>query len=368
MDSLTHIALGAVIGTAVLGRKAGPRAALWGAVCGTLPDLDVLIPHGDPVRDFTFHRAESHSLFWLTVAAPAVAWVIARVSRSVGAGFREWLLLAWLALVTHPLLDAFTVYGTQLLLPLSDYPVGVGSVFIIDPLYTVPLIVGVIAALRLRSHDPTRAQRWNTAGLALSTLYLGWTVAAQAHVEGIVHRTVAATRLADARALVTPTPFNSLLWRVVVMDDDGYHEGYYSLLDEHLRVRLERHASDTRLLESLRDDWAIQRLAWFTKGFYAASEASPGTRVAHGSASTLQQLFGLVDTAVAAGTRPGSQGVPVLMTDLRMGQTPWFVFAFVVAERDGADISPVPAQQVQSERPPLSVLSRLWHRIWDEAA
>ena len=63
MDSLTQIALGAAVGTAVLGRKVGPRAALWGAVCGTLPDLDVLLPYGDPVRDFTFHRAESHSIF-----------------------------------------------------------------------------------------------------------------------------------------------------------------------------------------------------------------------------------------------------------------------------------------------------------------
>ena len=78
-----------------------------------------------------------------------------------------------------------TVYGTQLLLPFSDYPVGVGSVFIIDPLYTLPLIVGILGWLWLRHRDPARAQRWNATGLALSTLYLGWTVAAQAHVEGV---------------------------------------------------------------------------------------------------------------------------------------------------------------------------------------
>ena len=66
MDSLSQIALGAAVGTAVLGRRVGAKAAVWGAVCGTLPDLDVLISHGDPVRDFTFHRAESHALFWLS--------------------------------------------------------------------------------------------------------------------------------------------------------------------------------------------------------------------------------------------------------------------------------------------------------------
>ncbi len=244
MDSLTHIALGAAVGTAVLGRKVGARAALWGAVCGTLPDLDVLVPYGDPVRDFTFHRAESHSLFWLSVVSPFLAWIIARLQRSAGASFREWWLLTWLALVTHPLLDSFTVYGTQLLLPFSDYPIGTGSVFIIDPLYTVPLIVGVVAALRLRTVAPDRAMRWNAAGLALSTLYLGWGLAAQAHVEGVVHRTLAATPLAHSRALVTPAPFNTLLWRVVVMDEGGYREGYYSLLDDSPYVQFERHASD----------------------------------------------------------------------------------------------------------------------------
>jgi inner membrane protein len=368
MDSLTQIALGAAVGTAVLGRKVGARAALWGAAVATLPDLDVLLPYGDPVRDFTFHRAESHSLFWLTMASPLLAWLLAALNRRAGAGFSDWWLLTWLALVTHTLLDAFTVYGTQLLLPFSDYPVGVGSVFIIDPLYTVPLIVGVIAALWLRSRDPDRALRWNAAGLALSTLYLGWTVAAQSHVEGVVNRTLAATPLAQAKALVTPTPFNSLLWRVVVMDDGGYHEGYHSLLDRRLELRLERHASDTQLIEPLADDWNVRRLAWFSKGFYRVSEASPGTRIATGSASSLSQLLGLVDTAVAASALDEPPGTPVVLTDLRMGQTPWFVFSFVVGEAEDGRVTPVPVRQVPSERPPVSELSSLWHRIWNEDA
>lgn len=368
MDSLTQIALGAAVGTAVLGRKVGARAALWGAAVATLPDLDVLLSYGDPVKDFTFHRAESHSLFWLTAVSPLIAWLLAALNRRAGAEFRDWWLLAWLALVTHPLLDAFTVYGTQLLLPFSDYPVGVGSVFIIDPLYTVPLIVGVIGAHLLRSRDPDRAARWNAAGLVVSTLYLGWTVAAQSHVEGVVHRTLAATPLAQAKALVTPTPFNSLLWRVVVMDDGGYHEGYYSLLDDTRHVRLERHASDHSLLEPLRSDWSVQRLAWFSKGFYRVSEAPPGTRVAEGSASTVGQLLGLVDTAEAVEELPGPGGVPVVMTDLRMGQTPWFVFSFVVAEREDERIEGVTPRQVPSERPPANALPSLWRRIWNEDA
>ena len=366
MDSLTHVVLGAAIGTAVLGRKVGPKAALWGAACATLPDLDVLIPYGDPVRDFTFHRAASHSLFWLTLAAPLLAWGIARLLRQAGGTFREWWLLTWLALITHPLLDAFTVYGTQLLLPFSDHPVGLGSVFIIDPLFTVPLAVGLVAAMRLRTRAPASARRWNAVGLALASLYLGWSVFAQSQAQAAIERTLAATPLAGAPALATPAPFNTLLWRVVVMDTDGYREGYYSLFDDSGTVRLEHHPSDNALLEPLRGDWTVQRLAWFTKGFYAAGTADASVRVASGSASSVSQLLGLVETAAAADSMPARDGQPVVMTDLRMGQTPWFVFSFVVGEREGNTVRPVTPRQVPSQRPPVTLLSWYWARIWND--
>jgi inner membrane protein len=363
MDSLTQIALGAAVGTAVLGRKAGPRAALWGAVCGTLPDLDVLLSHGDPVRDFTLHRAETHALFWQTLAAPAIAWVIARIERRGPARYGEWLLLVWLALVTHALLDAFTVYGTQLLLPFSDYPVGIGSIFIIDPLYTVPLIVGVAAALLLRAGNPARAARWNAAGLVASTAYLAWTVAAQAHVEGVVNRALASSPVGEGRALVTPAPLNSLLWRVVVMDDGGYFEGHYSLLRGGRPLHLERHPSDPRLLESLRDDWNLQRLAWFSKGFYSVREAAPGEKAAKASASTAGQLLGLVETAEASGPARDEGGTAVVVSDLRMGETPWLVFSFVVAEhRDGRVVAVAPRQMTMPRVPP-DAFARLWERL-----
>lgn len=367
MDSLTHIVLGAAIGTAVLGRKAPARAALWGAAFATLPDLDVLISHGDPVRDFTFHRAETHSLFWLTIAAPFLAVLPTTLHRSLGASFRSWWLLAWLAIVAHPLLDAFTVYGTQLLLPFSDYPVGIGSVFIIDPLYTLPLIVGVVAAWRLLRRDPRRGQQWNAAGLALSTLYLGWSVAAQSHVEAVVHRDLAAGPLAASRVLVTPTPFNTLLWRVVVMDAEGYQEGFRSLLDGRTKLALVRHGSAGALLEPVREDWTVRRLAWFSKGFYGVSAAA-NARVAAGSASTLGQLLGLVETAAASDILAAPGGMPIVMTDLRMGQTPWFVFSFVVAESVDGGVIAVPPRQVPSERPPAEKLVWLWRRIWDASA
>ncbi|WP_309246659.1 metal-dependent hydrolase [Ramlibacter montanisoli] len=203
MDSISQIALGAAVGIATMGRRTALwKAALWGGIAGTLPDLDVVIDHGDALRNMTMHRGASHSLFWLSVVSPLMAALPAAVHRERPL-FTRWWLAMWLALVTHPLLDAMTVYGTRLLLPFSDHPFAVGSVFIIDPLYTVPLLVGVGIALSRR--DGARL-RWNGAGLALSTAYLAWSVVAQAQVRDAAQEALAAQGGGPATLLVTPTP------------------------------------------------------------------------------------------------------------------------------------------------------------------
>jgi inner membrane protein len=324
MDSLTQIALGAAVGVAAMGRRTAPwKAALWGAACGTLPDLDALVDFGDPVLDMTQHRGHSHALFWLTLAAPAIAGLAARVHGETDR-WRRWWLAVWLALVTHPLLDAMTVYGTQLARPFSDHPFGVGSVFIIDPAYTVPLAAGVIAALRAE-----RGLRWNALGLAASTLYLGWSVVAQQHVRGIAEQALAAQGIAAERVLVTPTAFNTVLWRVVAMTPDGYHEGFRSLLDARPGMRFDRFERGTALREALAGHPPVERIARFSHGFWAMAEHGGG----------------------------------VAITDLRMGQEPAYVFSFMVAQQQGARLVPLHGTTRVGRRPDLGRgLDWLWRR------
>lgn len=309
MDSLTQLALGAAVGVAAMGRRtAAWKAALWGAVCGTLPDLDAFIDHGDPIRDMTLHRAESHALFWLTLASPLIAWLPARLHGELPQ-WRRWWLAAWLALVTHPLLDVMTVYGTQLLLPFTDRPFGVGSIFIIDPLYTLPLLAGVLAALALRD---ARGTRWNAAGLALGTAYLAWSALAQQHVTGIATAALRAQGRQVQQLLVTPAPFNTLLWRIVAITPEGYDEGFHSLLDPDRQVSFDRFPRGEALYEELRGDWHTERIAWFSRGFFKMSEHDGELRI----------------------------------TDLRMGQEPYYTFSFAVARRQSPRAAPITPQGV----------------------
>ncbi len=329
MDSLSQLALGSAVGVAVMGRRTAVwKAALWGAIGGTLPDLDAFIDHGDAILNMTRHRAESHALFLLTLAAPVMAWIVSRI-HGEAALFKRWWLALWLVLITHPLLDTMTVYGTQLLQPFTDHPFGVGSIFIIDPLYTVPLIVGVVAALRLKN---PRGLNWNVAGLALSTLYLAWGVGVQQHTTQVARASLQQEGINASGLLVTPSPFNTVLWRLVATTPTHYLEGHYSLMDDDQRITWTRHERGAGLLERHADEPSVARIAAFTHGFYSVSET----------------------------------GGRLFVTDLRMGQEPRYTFHF--------DLGTETARAQGGHRPTLNgqrpeigpALDWLWRRMRGE--
>jgi len=332
MDSVTQIALGAAVGEAVMQNKVGRKAGLWGAIAGTLPDLDVLIPFGDPVSDFTYHRAESHSLFFMTLATPLIVWLIMRIYPQSREHRWRWALLIWLALITHALLDSFTVYGTQIFLPFSNFPVGWSTIFVIDPLYTLPLLIGVLSFFYFK-HSPALAYRLNIFGLIVSSLYLLWSIGIQSHVSDLARESLHNQNI-NANELITgPAPFNTLLWRTVAMTDSGYAEGFYSLLDKEDIIHFTRYRSENELLEPLQNEWAVQRLQWFSKGFYKVSRFEDD----------------------------------IILSDLRMGVEPLYFFSFAVGR---VDIDGITAQAARQVEPPAidmeTNISRLWHRIWNE--
>jgi inner membrane protein len=263
MDSITQAVLGASIQGALLGRWQGRKALLYGAMLGTLPDLDVVIDYGDAVANMTHHRGFSHSLFVLSALALLLTWLARRFRPHPGYSGRRLLLTVWLILSTHPLLDAFTSYGTQLFWPLMPIPTAWSSLFIIDPLYTLPLIVAVVVSL----FSGLREQAWRVpaVALALSTLYIGFSLAGKYMAEQRVEAELARQGIQAEQLFVTPTPLNSLLWRVIVLDGEHYHEALVGWFDD-APPQLQRLPRGTLLRAQLLDSPAHQRLAWFTNG------------------------------------------------------------------------------------------------------
>jgi inner membrane protein len=271
MDSLTQLTLGASVGEIVLGKKIGNRAVVWGAVAGSFPDLDIVIaPFTDDIGFIVHHRAISHSLLLPVIASPILGWLLAKWYRNHPAGldYRHWTRLFFWCLLTHLILDVLTVYGTQILLPFSDYRAAIGSIFIIDPLYTIPLLAGVAASLFLK---PTSAVRRtvNYAGIVASSCYLLLTLCNKCYVEQVFSRSLTKQNITANRFMTNPTPLNNVLWYCIAEDTDGYHLGYYSLLDRSRDVEftyIPRHAEP---ITDFEDAYVIDRLIWFSDGYYA---------------------------------------------------------------------------------------------------
>ena len=323
MDSVTQAALGAAVGGAVMGRHAGWRAFAAGAAVGTLPDLDSLVPFGGPVADFVWHRGHTHALFLQTLAAPLIAWPIQRLRRRHGDPPLRWLAAVWLILVTHALLDAATIYGTRLWLPFREEAVGLGSIFIIDPLYTLPLLIGIVAAIAAAPARPRPAVAWNAAGLALSSAYLAWTVVAQQLVEARAAAALDDAGIRAERVLATPAPFNSVLWRIVAVGDGHHWEGFHTI-GSGRPIGFRRYPDRRELLDGIGDTRPVQRLRDFTDGFFAVSE------------------------------RDGA----VVVTDLRMGQAGFYAFAFRVGVRRDGQTRATAVTRFEYPRPPLDVAVR----------
>ncbi|MEI8704463.1 metal-dependent hydrolase [Pseudoalteromonas sp. B62] len=178
--------LGSAVAYATLGSKLGRKSLLIGAAFGTLPDLDVLINFGGDVENFVYHRSFSHSLFIQLLLSPLFAWLLLKMNWAKCITMTRWSAGIFLILSTHSLLDNFTVYGTQLLWPLSTYPFSISSIFIIDPAYTLPLVLSCIALCfaRMRPH----AQLINTSALVISLLYLIWGFTAKYYINSKIYQ------------------------------------------------------------------------------------------------------------------------------------------------------------------------------------
>lgn len=331
MDSLTQIVLGAAVAGAIAPARHRRAALLAGAALGTLPDLDALVLAAmqvDPVRNMTWHRSASHSLLVLAPLAVLIwAYFRSRGGRVTEAP-KPWFWAIVLALVTHPLLDAFTVYGTQLLWPFSPPPAMWSSVFIIDPLYTLPLLVACVVAWV--KHWRPSAQAALAVGLAMSTAYLGWSQVAKMMVERAAERALVERGLQDAPRFSVPMPFTTLLWRVVVMTPEGYLEGEWSVVVDEGLIRFREYSSDGRALAGVANYEAVRRLLWFNRSFMKAEEHDG----------------------------------KLVLSDLRMGMEPDYTFRFAVAERAGEGWREIPPEQLTWPWDSSRRLPGLWRRIW----
>ncbi len=213
MDGLTQGLLGAAASQAALGHKLGGKAAVVGFAAGAAPDLDILIRSGhDPLMALEFHRHFTHSLFFIPIGGllvGALFWLFWRKSLA----FWHAVLAATLAWATHGILDVLTSYGTNWLWPFSSARLAWDWIGIIDLFVTVPLLIGMVLAIKRKSVWPARI------GLAFALVYIGFGAVQHGRAQTVQERIAAARGHTIERGRVMPVPLSLSVWRSVYEHD-----------------------------------------------------------------------------------------------------------------------------------------------------
>lgn len=336
MDSLTQIVLGAAVAEAALGKKIGNRAMVWGAIAGTIPDLDVLA-NGfmTPIDALAFHRGITHSFLFEIIAALLLGWGVFKMyqsprhkwfgivgwsvlSAAIGisilflgsfglmksvigllflagsglliykrynrksyttpkASIMQWQWMFFLSLITHPILDCFTTYGTQILLPFSDQRVAFNNIAVADPAYTVPFLICLLIAMFLSRTNPNRS-RWNNAGLIISSLYMVFTLYNKTRINTIFENSLRQEHIVYSRYMTTPSILNNILWSGIAETDSAFYFGQYSFFDKQKTFKLmKRDKNNPEFAKALEEDPTLKTLRWFSDDYFAIERKSGDT-------------------------------------------------------------------------------------------
>jgi inner membrane protein len=278
LDSLTQIVLGASVAEAVAGRKFGNKALLWGAIAGTIPDLDVFLRFlYHPIEASLVHRGFSHSLLFAFFLSPILAHFISKLYRSENE-YKSWLYLFFAAIVTHPILDMFTNYGTQFLWPL-DTRISFNTIFVLDPLYTVPFALCVFTCLFLRRGSKIR-KKINLSGLSYSCVYLIWGVAIKLFILSNSESYFKEAGIDNTkRIMVKPMPLTSFYWNIIGENENefvlGYKSIFYSFDPKDIQIISKRNHIPINKLKWQGKDYSNQlRLFCNDYGFVTRKDSS----------------------------------------------------------------------------------------------
>ena len=276
MDSLSQIVLGAAVGEVLLGKKLGNKAQLLGAIGGTLPDLDVLMNpfFSDEITKLKIHRGYSHALVvHLILSYPLAKWSFTKWKEIIS--FRRWYLFWSSVLITHALLDCCTTYGTQLLLPFTDYLVGFNNITVVDPLWTIPFMLLLLVPLFIKRENPARI-KWALAACSYACLYMLLTFYHKYTVHNHFEKELKAHHIPYETLKTTPTMFNNILWSGIAVAQDSLYFGEYSLLQNDPSVEWIAYPIHHELIDNHPDQRAMQTLKWFGQNAYFATPTDNG--------------------------------------------------------------------------------------------
>lgn len=229
MDTLTHSLLGALVVRSVFPRNrsshplSNRQRMLTGALAAAFPDMDYVASFVDPMVYLTlWHRSITHSFVLLPLWALLLGLFLAVVFRQ-RSEWRYLTLLAGVSIVSHILSDLITVYGTQILSPLSGWRASVGTTFIIDPWFTLIVLVGCLAGFR------ESVRYVPQLCLAVLVVYVGFQAFMKQHALSVASAYLTRENVDPDRIDALPQPLSPFNWKLLVTSGTRYDVAYVNL-------------------------------------------------------------------------------------------------------------------------------------------
>ena len=268
MDSLTQIAIGIATAEVFLGDKIKNRTFIYGAILGTLPDLDVFIgKFFEPVTAVSIHRSFSHSLIFYLLLSLPLGFLLHKIENG-----KVKLFLATQAvfgiLLTHSLIDIFTTWGTQLFWPLP-YKLAFKSIFVVDVFYTLPWIV--ILFLIFKSNDFGRRKKLLRFAFLFTTSYLLLGLGIKFYVLNKFENALKQQNISYKDLIVKPTFSNLILWNANVKTDKAFFLADYSLFDSQ-PIQFKKYVRDTDTEQQIQDLPVFKQLQDISEGWYIVNK------------------------------------------------------------------------------------------------
>jgi inner membrane protein len=243
MDLITQGLLGSTVAQAGFSRKLGKKTALYGLILGFLPDFDIIARFWGEWASLKYHRGPTHSLILLSLAAIPTGYILKKISGS-DKPLKTWVGLSFFSLVTHPLIDWCTTYGTPLWWPLNNNRLANDALPIIDPLYSLPLLaVTLIGIFNLLT--PRKRKALALFALMISSLYAFWGYRNSQNIIKKGKNLFKAENFEPEVIRATPTLFNNQLFRVVAKDKNhNFMVSYMKAGNGHTSTKIEKIISD----------------------------------------------------------------------------------------------------------------------------
>lgn len=234
MDNLAHALAGAALGQAGLKKQTGLGVATL-VIAANLPDIDAVAIVFE--RSLAWRRGWTHgpialALLPILLTLAVVAYDRRQTRRGTRPATRApvrapaVLLLAYIGILSHPMMDLLNTYGVRLLMPFSERWFYGDALFIIDVWLWLAFGVGVVLSRRReRRQDPAFSRPAILSIVAVSAYAIAMT-AASASAAGFVARQVLARGMAAPESvLASPVPVNPFKRRIVVDHGETYAFG-----------------------------------------------------------------------------------------------------------------------------------------------